>query len=105
MEIAGIVMTILGIVGGGITILNFLRNRDKDKSEEVTKSKDESNKINTKITELEVRLEVYKEELDNLKRSVNTIETKMVDKMDALNFKLDTLNEKLIQLIAKQPNN
>jgi len=87
MEPITLIISVLGIAGGIITILSFFMNRDKSTST-----------AERRITEIEVKQELYKEELDNLKGSVDTVETRLIVKIDALSGKLDALVDRLIDL-------
>lgn len=88
MEPITLTISVLGIAGGIITILSFFMNRDKTTST-----------AERRITEIEVKQGLYKEELDTLKGSVTTVETRLMDKIDALSLKFDSLLEKVIDMI------
>ena len=85
MEPITLIISVLGIAGGIITVLSFFMNRDKTTST-----------AERRITEIEVKQQLYKEELDALKGSVNTVETRLMDKLDALANKFDALVDRLI---------
>jgi len=87
MELLTTIVGILGVVGGVITIISFFVRRDN-----ATKDAER------RITEIEVKQELYKEELDLLRSSVGSIETKLMDKLDSLASKFDSLYEKFIDL-------
>lgn len=82
-----LIVAILGISGGIITILSFFMNRDKN-----------TTSAERRITEIEVKQEIYKKELDNLKGSVDTVETRLMDKLDNLGLKFDALSMKFIDI-------
>lgn len=87
MDSITLTLSVLGVSGGLITILSFFMNRDRVK-----------NDAERRLTEIEVKQKVYKEELDELRGSVNVVETKLMDKIDGLVLKFDSLYEKFIDI-------
>lgn len=90
MEILSIIIGILGVVGGVITIISFFIRRD-------TATKD----AERRITEIEVKQQLYKEEIDLIRANVLTVENKVFDKLDHLSDKIESLNEKIIDILKK----
>ncbi len=90
MEILSIIIGILGVVGGIITIISFFVRRD-------TATKD----AERRITEIEVKQQLYKEEIDLIRANVLTVESKVFDKLDHLSDKIESLNEKIIDILKK----
>lgn len=90
MEILSIIIGILGVVGGVITIISFFVKRD-------TATKD----AERRITEIEVKQQLYKEEIDLIRANVLTVESKVFDKLDHLSDKIESLNEKIIDILKK----
>lgn len=90
MEILSIIIGILGVVGGVITIISFFVKRD-------TATKD----AERRITKIEVKQQLYKEEIDLIRANVLTVESKVFDKLDHLSDKIESLNEKIIDILKK----
>lgn len=90
MEMLTLGIGVLGIIGGVLTIITFFVKRDS-----ATKDAER------RITEIEVKQELYKEEIDLIRASVNTVESKMIDKLDQLTNKIESLNDRLIDILNK----
>lgn len=83
--------SIAAVLGVAFGIFSFLKTRDKYNSEK-----------EREITELKIRIELYKEELDGLKERVDTLDTKLMEEVKTLGMKLDQVILKLIDKQAKE---
>lgn len=81
------IITILGIAGGIITIFSFFMNRDKG-----TRDSEK------RITEIEVKVSIYKEDIDRVKKDLHLIDTKFGEKLDSMSAKFDEIYRELIKV-------
>lgn len=83
---ATITLTSLAALAGiGFGVFTWLKSRDKMTSDKERET-----------TELKVRLELYKEELDSLKARVDNLDTKLMQKVEDLSKKIDEIILKLM---------
>lgn len=73
------------LAGIAFGIFAWLKTRDKSNSEKERET-----------TELKIRLELYKEELDALKLRVDNLDTKLMQKVEDLSKKIDEIILKLM---------
>jgi len=87
MEYSITIGTIIGLMGAAFAVVQFLKGRDKEQKEFQL----ENQKRDTERAELKIRIEIYKNELDALRARVDTLDIKLMEKIESLSNKIDKL--------------
>lgn len=93
MEYSITIGTIIGLMGAAFAVITFLKSRDKDQKE----SQKETADRDKEIAELKIRLEIYTNELDELKKRVDNLDMKLMEEIKSLSKKIDDLVIRLLK--------
>ena len=80
-------------MGAAFAVITFLKSRDKDQKE----SQKETADRDKEIAELKIRLEIYTNELDELKKRVDNLDMKLMEEIKSLSKKIDDLVIRLLK--------
>jgi hypothetical protein len=82
------IATIGGLLGITFGIWSWLKSRDKERSEK-----------DKEATEVKIKLDIYKAELEDLKKRVDNLDIKVMQKIEDLSNKIDKLMLTIINKI------